>query len=95
MTVRMAASGVIELTGDCREDAEPLLRLLLSSPGAAVDWRGCQGAGTAVVQVLMAARPALLGPPADVRLADWVAPALAPGAGAGERNAGSDLPAQK
>lgn len=78
MTVRMAPSGVIELLGECPgEDAESLLQLLLTTPGAAVDWRGCGSAHTAVVQVLMAARPRLLGPPANARLADWVAPALA------------------
>jgi hypothetical protein len=78
MTVRMAADGRIELTGLCpSDDAEPLLRFLLADPGASVDWRDCQGAHTAVVQVLMAVKPKLLGPPADARLKDWVAPAVA------------------
>ena len=82
MTVRMAASGTIELIGSCTsEDAEPLLRLLLSQPRATVDWRGCRDAGTAVIQVLMAAAPALQGPAADARLERWVAAAIAPPAG--------------
>jgi hypothetical protein len=80
MTVRIAAGGCIELVGPCPSgDAEPLLRLLLANPGAALDWRDCRAAHTAVVQVLMAARPKLLGPPADARLRDWVAPAIAAG----------------
>ncbi|HEX4269408.1 MAG TPA: hypothetical protein VHY36_16085 [Steroidobacteraceae bacterium] len=77
MTVRLAAGGGIELIGACPSgDAEALLQLLLADPGATVDWRECQGAHTAVVQVLMAVRPKLLGPPADARLKDWVAPAI-------------------
>ena len=77
MTVQIAAGGCIELVGACPgEDAEPLLQLLLADRGATVDWRDCRGAHTAVVQVLMAVRPELLGPPADARLRDWVAPAL-------------------
>lgn len=78
MTVRIAASGCIELSGTCPgADAEPLLQLLLADPAATIDWRGCQGAHTAVVQVLMAVKPKLLGPPADSRLEDWVAPVIA------------------
>jgi hypothetical protein len=78
MTVRMAANGFVELLGACpSEDAEPLLQLLLAAPEATVDWRGCRSAHTAVVQVLMAAKPKLVGPPDGERLKDWVAPALA------------------
>jgi hypothetical protein len=77
MTVRAGPAGYIELVGACPgADAEPLLQLLLADPGATVDWRDCLGAHTAVVQVLMAARPKLLGPPANARLAEWVAPAV-------------------
>ena len=78
MTVRAGGDGLIELVGVCPSaDAEPLLQLLLASPRATVDWRDCRGAHTAVIQVLMAARPLLLGPPADVRLEEWVAPVIA------------------
>ena len=78
MTVRIRASGVIELVGTCpSEDAEELLKALLSTPGATVDWRGCLGAHGAVIQVLMAAKPRLLGPPADTLLKDLVEPAIA------------------
>ena len=82
MTVRLTAGGKIELIDICGNDeAEPLLQLLLANPGARVDWRACRGAETAVIQVLMAAAPALEGPAADTRLQDWVAPAMAPPAG--------------
>ncbi|MGH8320120.1 MAG: hypothetical protein ACREUL_19480 [Steroidobacteraceae bacterium] len=78
MTVRIGPSGFIELLGACpSEDAEPLLQLLLTAPETAVDWRGCRGAHTAVIQVLMAARPRLLGPPGDPRLKDWIEPVIA------------------
>ncbi len=77
MTVRIGADGCIELVGACSSaDAEPLLQHLLADPAATVDWRDCHGAHTAVVQVLLAVRPKLLGPPADARLEDWVAPAI-------------------
>ena len=78
MTVRTGDDGMIELSGTCvSADAEPLLQLLLTTPGATVDWRDCRGAHTAVIQVLMAARPRLLGPAADPHLEEWVAPAVA------------------
>jgi hypothetical protein len=77
MTVRVAAGGCIELVGACPgADAEPLLQLLLADLQATVDWRACLGAHAAVVQVLMAVKPKLLGPPADARLRDWVAPVV-------------------
>jgi hypothetical protein len=79
MTVRIAASGAVELLGACSmEDAEPLLQFLLCAPPqVTVDWRGCHSAHAAIVQVLMAARPRLLGPPADAGLRAWVEPAIA------------------
>ncbi|HEX5460208.1 MAG TPA: hypothetical protein VFX20_09570 [Steroidobacteraceae bacterium] len=78
MTVRAGDGGCIELVNACpAADAEPLLQLLLATPGATIDWRACEGAHTAVVQVLMAARPRLLGPPADARLEEWLAPVIA------------------
>lgn len=77
MTVRVTAKGVIALEGNCpSEDAETLLQHLLATPATSVDWRACEAAHTAVVQVLMAAQPQLLGPPANPRLADWVEPFL-------------------
>jgi hypothetical protein len=77
MSVSISASGTIVLTGDCMsEEAESLLQLLLSTPGATVDWRLCTSAHSAVIQILIAAAPPLQGPPACSALAQWVAPAL-------------------
>ena len=65
MTVRLSADGTIELDGICAiEDAETLLQHLLAAPRATVDWRSCEQAHTAVIQVLMASKPVLRGPPA-------------------------------
>lgn len=78
MTVRLNPDGSVGLAGVCpSEDAEMLLQHLLRDPAVTVDWRSCEGAHTAVVQVLMAAHPKLLGPPADRRLASWVHPVIA------------------
>ena len=78
MTVRSSAQGDIVLEGACpSEDADELVQLLLTSPGTAVDWRGCEAAHSAVIQVLMAAKPRLLGPPSDESLRKWVEPNLA------------------
>ncbi len=77
MTVQRAQSGTIMLSGNCpAADAETLLQLLLQQPHATVDWRGCAAAHGAVVQVLLAARPILIGPPEDAFLARFVAPEL-------------------
>jgi hypothetical protein len=78
MTIRLSAEGAIELEGTCSsDDAEPLVQHLLATPNPTVDWRGCEAAHTAVIQVLMAARPKLLGPPAEALLEKWVQPLLA------------------
>jgi len=77
MTVRLRNDGVIELVGVCgSEDAEALLRHLCARPTSDVDWRGCDGAHTAVVQVLVAAAVRPLGTPANKFLAEMVAPLL-------------------
>lgn len=77
MTVRLSPGGGVELVGVCpSEDAEVLLQHLLRDPAVTVDWRACESAHTAVVQVLMAAQPRLLGPPADPGLAHWVQPVI-------------------
>ncbi len=77
MTVIREGDGVIHLSGTCPvEDADTLLRLLAEDPAALVDWRGCTAAHAAVVQVLMALRPALAGPPAGEFLQRHVAPLL-------------------
>ena len=77
MTVRVADDGVIMLEENCpAEDAETIARMLLLDPAAAVDWRACDHAHTAIVQVLLTARPTMLGPPRSPFLKNWVAPVL-------------------
>lgn len=79
MTVRMSEAGEIELVGDCvGEDAEALLRHLVAAPGAVVDWRACDSAHTAVIQVLLGARAPMRGPPRSLFLTQWVEPLLGP-----------------
>lgn len=74
MTVR-AGSNAIELVGQCpSQDAEPLLQLLLADPDAAIDWRACDQAHTAVVQLMLAAGRPVVGPPKDAFLAQWAQP---------------------
>lgn len=76
MTVAMR-QGIIHLEGSCPSgDAEELLQLLLAHAAASVDLRTCDAAHTAVVQVLMAAGRAIVGPPRDAVLKSIVAPAL-------------------
>lgn len=77
MTVRVTGAGEVALVGACpSEDAETLLQALLEHPEATVDLRGCDGAHTAVVQVLLAARPPVRGPAAGPFLRQWVEPLL-------------------
>jgi hypothetical protein len=79
VSVQLQADETILLGGSCpSDDAEVLVQLLAASAGALVDWRGCESAHTAVIQVLLAAKPKLLGPPLGAFLRQWVAPLLAP-----------------
>jgi hypothetical protein len=78
VTVRLAEDGTITLEGTCpAQDAEALIRLLLLDPSAAVDWRGCDHAHTAIVRILLAARPSMRGPARQLFLTEWVEPMLA------------------
>jgi len=66
LSVTKSEDGRILLQGVCPiEEAEALLRCLSEVPGATVDWSECDGAHTAVIQVLLAARPSIVGRPAD------------------------------
>jgi hypothetical protein len=66
MTLRRDPSGTIVLEGSCPvEDAEPLLRMLQQTPDAALDWTGCRHLHTAVLQIILAARPRRTGPCGD------------------------------
>jgi len=78
MTVLRSEDGRVVLEDACPiEDAEPLLQLLLADPLAAVDWRACEAAHTALLQVLLASGTTMIGPPAGAFLRDHVAAALA------------------
>ena len=80
MTVQIEANGLVRLDGDCPvEDAEMLLAALSMDAAATVDWRSCRSAHSAVVQVLLALHPPVLGEPADAFLRRWVAPLLPAG----------------
>jgi hypothetical protein len=77
MTVCLSPTGAIELQSECpSEDAEILLQHLLANSAAAVDWSACTRAHTAVIQVLLVARPAMQGVPKGLALKDWVLPLL-------------------
>ena len=79
MTVVLHDPSTIRLCGVCSvQDAETLLQLLLAHPAAAIDWRGCESAHAAVIQVLLVAKRPLRGPPAGALLSRLVAPALGP-----------------
>lgn len=74
MTVALD-QGIVRLSGHCSaEDAEILLKHLAAGVRR-VDLSGCDHLHGAVVQLLMAARPALLGEPAQF-LRDWLIPLI-------------------
>lgn len=64
MTVRRTEEFTIVLEGICpMDEAEVLRQLLVSARNATVDWRACEHAHTAVVQVLLASNVGLRGHP--------------------------------
>ena len=75
MSVRREDDGTtIVLDGHCPvEEAEPLLQFLQATPAACLDWRQCAHLHTAVLQVILAARPQLIGPCGDAWVQRWVA----------------------
>jgi hypothetical protein len=74
VTVRRDTDRKIVLDGRCPvEDAEPLCQFLQAKPDALCDWSRCSHLHTAVIQVIMAARPALAGPCGDAWIEEWVA----------------------
>jgi hypothetical protein len=78
MTVVLHDANTIRLIGACpAEDGETLLQQLLANPVAQVDWRGCESAHAAVIQVLLVSGNPLQGPPASEFLHRFIGPALA------------------
>lgn len=68
-----AAGNLIRLSGHCpAEDAEVLLKHLIAG-ARQVDLTGCEHLHGAVVQLLMAAKPGIVGEPAEF-LRDWLIP---------------------
>jgi hypothetical protein len=79
LTISLEGDGSIRLSGVCAlEEAEPLLRHLASAPDAVVDWRLCDRAHSAVIQVLLAGGAVLRGPPRGDFLSRVVEPLLRP-----------------
>jgi hypothetical protein len=81
VSVRRLDDGNIALEGPCPvEDAEPLLQLLQATPGARCDWTRCGHTHSAVIQVILAVRPALVGPCGDPWIEQWIARPTLPAA---------------
>jgi hypothetical protein len=77
MTVKLSADGSAELVGFCPvEDAETLLQHLLGKPGAAIKWNACEGAHTALIQVLLVARAMPVDTPNNAFLSEHIGPLL-------------------
>ncbi len=73
MSVRRDDTETIVLEGNCPvEDAEPLLQMLQATPAAACDWTRCSHVHTAVIQIVLAARPKLIGPCGDPWIDQWI-----------------------
>jgi hypothetical protein len=73
VSVSRRSDGTIALDGRCPvEDAESLLELLQVSSAAPVDWTQCTYLHTAVLQVILGARPMLVGQCGDAWIRQWV-----------------------
>jgi len=73
MSLRQDSDGTIVLYGSCSVDeAEPLQRMLISGRSADVDWSQCTHIHTAVLQVLLAARPRFGNPCGDPFVDRWI-----------------------
>jgi hypothetical protein len=77
LTIVLHDASTIRLIGTCpADDGEVLLQHLLANPQAEVDWRGCESAHAAVIQVILVSRRSLRGPPAGSFLERLIDPAL-------------------
>jgi hypothetical protein len=78
VSVRCDDNGSIVLDGFCPvEDAESLLQLFQAYPTAQCDWTQCGHLHTAVVQVVLAVRPIVIGPCGDPWIEQWIGPFIA------------------
>ena len=77
MSVRLEGD-IIRLEGRCGvEEAERFLVLLQETPGRRVDLAGVDNLHTALVQIIMALNPQLIGECGDVFVREWIIPNLA------------------
>ncbi|ABD90128.1 hypothetical protein [Rhodopseudomonas palustris] len=77
MSVVRNAAGTIVLSGACPVDeAEALLRLLQETPQAALDWTQSSHLHSAVLQLILATGPDLVGTCGDPFVARWFHKAL-------------------
>ena len=68
---------ILHLEGHCNvEDAEPLFAWLQTDPNRVVDLAEAMYLHTAVVQVLLALRPRIIGSSRDPFIEDWIFPSL-------------------
>jgi hypothetical protein len=68
----------VTLDGTCSiAEAELLLQHLLAAADADVDWRTCEWAHTSVIQILLASKAVLIGPPRGAFLQNFIEPTLA------------------
>ena len=73
MSVRRDPKGTVVLEGNCPiEDAEPLLQFLQATPAPACDWSRAVHIHTAVLQVLLAAKPRFIGACGDPWIVRWL-----------------------
>jgi hypothetical protein len=73
VSVCRRSDGTILLEGVCPvEDAESLLQMLQATPAAPLDWTRSNHLHTAVLQVILATRPTLIGRCGDAWVAEWV-----------------------
>jgi hypothetical protein len=76
MSVRVEAD-IAYLAGECRvEDAEPLLGFLQSGSSRVVDLTQATHLHTAVLQLLLAFRPHVVGPASDTFVQRWLIPQM-------------------
>lgn len=79
MSVELVGNAIV-LSGPARvEDAEPLVTLLQEG-GRSVDLTACGPLHAAVLQALLAFRPAVVGPAGDPFVETWLVPLLGLGA---------------
>jgi hypothetical protein len=75
MSVHYSTDGTILLVGDClSDDVEELLQALSANPEAVVDWRECEAAHSAVIQLLLVSGCKLRGPAKGHFLSAYIGP---------------------